>query len=108
MQVAFVLFDLLTALDFVGVYDPITRLRSMSLLLPDFEWQFCALTSMVTDDRGLRLLADRVGEPLCDYDLVLVPGGFDGGSFPRAAYEAADAVLVEIRGTCRKMSWGAA
>jgi hypothetical protein len=44
-------------------------------LLPDFEWQLCALTNTVTDDHGLRLLPDRVGQPLADYDLVIVPGG---------------------------------
>jgi cyclohexyl-isocyanide hydratase len=74
MKAAFVLFDRLTALDFVGIYDPVTRLRSMNLL-PDFEWQLCACTGVVTDDRGLRLLPDSVGQPLADFDLVIVPGG---------------------------------
>jgi transcriptional regulator GlxA family with amidase domain len=74
MKAAFVLFDHLTALDFIGVYDPVTRLRSMNLL-PDFEWKLCACTGVVTDDRGLRLLPDNVGQPLADFDLVIVPGG---------------------------------
>jgi transcriptional regulator GlxA family with amidase domain len=75
MKAAFILFDRLTALDFVGAYDPITRLRSMNLM-PDFEWRLCGWTDPVTDDRGLRLAPDRVRESLADYDLVIVPGGF--------------------------------
>lgn len=74
MRTAFVIFDRMTALDFVGVYDPLTRLRSMDLL-PDFEWQVCALTEFVTDDRGLRFQPDLVGGALAGFDLVVVPGG---------------------------------
>jgi transcriptional regulator GlxA family with amidase domain len=75
MRIAFVLFEGLTALDLVGLYDPLTRLRSMGFM-PDLEWDFCARTRQVRDDRGLRLSATRVGEPLTGYDLVVVPGGF--------------------------------
>jgi transcriptional regulator GlxA family with amidase domain len=74
MKAAFVLFDQLTALDFVGVYDPLTRLRSMNLM-PDFEWRLCGWTEPVIDDRRLRLAPDLVREPLNNYDLVIVPGG---------------------------------
>lgn len=74
MRTAFVIFDRMTALDFVGVYDPLSRLRSMDVL-PDFEWRVCAPTEFVTDDRGLRFQADSVGETLDGFDLVVVPGG---------------------------------
>lgn len=74
MKIAFVIFDRLTALDLIGVYDPLTRLRSMGFMA-DLEWQLCAYTESVTDDRGLRLSPDRVQEPLDSYDLVSVPGG---------------------------------
>lgn len=74
MRAAFVLFDRLTALDFVGVYDPLTRLRSMELM-PDFEWDLCGLAEQVTDDRGLCLQVDSVGQSLSAYDLLVVPGG---------------------------------
>ena len=75
MRAAFVIFDRMTALDFVGVYDPLGRLRTMNLL-PGFEWSVCAPTERVTDDRGLRFLPDRVGGPLTDFDLLVVPGGY--------------------------------
>jgi cyclohexyl-isocyanide hydratase len=75
MKTAFAIFDRMTALDFVGVYDPLTRLRSMNLM-PNFEWQICSFTEEVVDDRGLRFSPDLVGGSLGEYDLLVVPGGF--------------------------------
>ena len=75
MRAALVAFERLTALDLVGFYDPVTRLASMGIL-PDLRFQLCALTPVVVDDRGLRIEADAVGEPLGGYDLLFVPGGF--------------------------------
>lgn len=75
MRVAFLIFDGMTALDFVGVYDPVTRLRSMGIL-PDFSWSIRAWTETVTDDRGLRIVPDSVGESFEGFDVVIVPGGF--------------------------------
>lgn len=74
MRAAFVIFDRMTALDFVGAFDPLGRLRTMDVL-PDFAWMVCAPTATVTDDRGLRFLPDSVGEPLSGFDLLVVPGG---------------------------------
>jgi cyclohexyl-isocyanide hydratase len=75
MKTAFVLFHRMTALDLVGVYDPVTRLKSMGLM-DELSFDLCALTPQVSDDRGLSIVAHRVGEPLADYDLLIVPGGF--------------------------------
>ncbi len=75
MKAALVVFDRITALDLVGFYDPLTRLKSMRIM-DDFEWRLCATTRHVADDRGLRIEADAVAEPLDAYDLVFVPGGF--------------------------------
>lgn len=49
MKTAFIIFDKLTALDFIGIYDPLSRLKSMSIL-PDFEWRLCARTAEVMDE----------------------------------------------------------
>ncbi|MFO7742512.1 MAG: DJ-1/PfpI family protein [Anaerolineae bacterium] len=73
--IAFVIYDGMTALDFVGAYDPLTRLRTMGFM-PDLSWQICALTEEVTDQSGLRFVPTQVQEPLGEYDLVLIPGGF--------------------------------
>lgn len=74
MKAAFVIFDGMTALDFVGAYDPLTRLRTMNLR-DDFAWDVCALTTEVRDTTGLRFAPTRVAEPLDGYGLVVVPGG---------------------------------
>jgi len=75
VKAAFIIFDGVTALDFVGFYDPVTRLKSMKLL-PDFDWRLCSATPRVADDRGLRVEADLVHESLASYDMLFVPGGY--------------------------------
>jgi len=75
MKAAFVVFDDMTSLDFIGFYDPVTRLKSMNILA-DFEWRICGLTPQVVDDRGLGIRVDSVAASLADYDLIFVPGGF--------------------------------
>jgi transcriptional regulator GlxA family with amidase domain len=74
MNTAFVIFHHMTAMDFIGAYDPLTRLKSMGLM-PSFEWDISALTADVTDDKGLHIAPTVVGQPLCQYDLIVVPGG---------------------------------
>ena len=74
MKVAFVIFDRMTALDFIGFYDPVTRLKTMDFL-PDMEWQVCARTTEVHDDKGLTFRVSRIEETLEDYDLIFLPGG---------------------------------
>ena len=67
MKVAFIIYDGMTALDFVGVYDAVTRLGTMRFVT-DFTWDVCALTAEVTDGSGLRVVPSRVGGPLGEYD----------------------------------------
>ncbi len=75
MKAAFIVFDGMTALDFIGFYDPITRLKSMKII-ENFAWNVCAQSAEVTDDRGLKFKADTVGGTLEGYDMIVVPGGF--------------------------------
>lgn len=74
MKTAFVIFHHMTAMDFIGAYDPLTRLKSMGLM-PGFAWDICALTADVADDKGLHMVPSVVGQPLSHYDLIVVPGG---------------------------------
>jgi cyclohexyl-isocyanide hydratase len=74
MKAALVVFDGMTMLDFIGFYDALTRLPRMGFM-PDFTWNVCALQPQVSDEQGLRLLADRVGGTLAGFDLLYVPGG---------------------------------
>ena len=74
MKAALIIFDRMTSLDFIGFYDPVTRLKSMNIV-PDFEWQICSTKRQVNDDRELAISADSVAEPLDGYDMLFVPGG---------------------------------
>jgi cyclohexyl-isocyanide hydratase len=73
MNVAFVAYDGMTALDFVGAFDPVTRLETMGYL--DLEWDVCAPTEDVTATGSLTVDVDAVDESLGGYDLLVVPGG---------------------------------
>jgi transcriptional regulator GlxA family with amidase domain len=84
MKAAFILFDRMTALDFFGFYDPVSRLKSMKIL-DDFEWRVCAMSRQVADDRGLRLEADAVAGSLEGFDMLFVPGGFGTRALQRDA-----------------------
>ncbi len=75
MRLAFVIFDRMTALDFIGLYDPLTRLKSMGFV-PDLTWDVVAVKGGVRDDKGLFFTPTVAGEPLDGYDALLVPGGF--------------------------------
>lgn len=65
----------MTTLDFIGVYDPVTRLKSMGFI-NNLEWDICAYTETVADDKGLKILPTKLKEPLDNYDIVIIPGGF--------------------------------
>lgn len=75
MKVAFIIYDGMTTLDFIGVYDPVTRLKTMGFL-PDLKWDVCARFDTVTDGTGLQITPTKIGDPLHGYDMVIVPGGF--------------------------------
>jgi imidazoleglycerol-phosphate dehydratase len=74
MRIAFILYDGMTALDLVGVFDALTRLGTMELL-PDVTWDLCALSPEVVATGGLNIMATRIGGSLQGYDLLVVPGG---------------------------------
>jgi cyclohexyl-isocyanide hydratase len=74
MKTAFIIFDRMTMLDFIGLYDPLTRLKSMGLM-PEFDWDICAMSKNVVDDKELCITPTVVGRSLSGYDLLVVPGG---------------------------------
>ena len=74
MQIAFLMFNEMTALDILGAYDAITRLKTTGIL-PDLTWQWCGDAGIVLDDRGLRFTPDLVRPPLGEFDMVVVGGG---------------------------------
>ncbi len=74
MRVAFLVFNGMTALDLIGIYHPITRLKLMGFK-PDLEWDINALSTPITDEQGLEFVPSRIGGGLGDYDMLIVPGG---------------------------------
>lgn len=75
MKIAYILFNGLTVLDFVGIYDAIRRVRAF-LYIPDFDWDVCWFTDKVVDNFGLELRPNSVRNDLGGYNVINVPGGF--------------------------------
>ena len=74
-RVAYILFDGITTLDFIGFYDPISQLKAKKFL-PKLSWDTCALQPTIKDSFGLTITVDLVEPDLASYDLIFVPGGF--------------------------------
>lgn len=74
MKMAFILFDGMTSLDWIGFFESVTRLRLMEGG-ENVTWDFCAVKEEVTDDRGVIYRAGKIRPDLSGYDLVFVPGG---------------------------------
>ena len=74
MKIAFIIFDQITWLDLIGVYDPITRLRSMGFL-KNLSWDFCAFSGEAADRFGLKVIPTHIKQTLAAYDVLIVPGG---------------------------------
>lgn len=60
MRIGFVIYEEMTALDFVGVYDGFTRLRTMGFT-DDLEWKICSLQDTVRATGGVTISATDVG-----------------------------------------------
>jgi cyclohexyl-isocyanide hydratase len=73
MRLAYIFFDGITWLDLIGIYDPISRLKSH--FLPNLSWDICSLTNSVQDNHGLQMHATEVNTSLAAYDVLIVPGG---------------------------------
>ncbi|SEN90566.1 cyclohexyl-isocyanide hydratase [Amphibacillus marinus] len=74
MKLAFIVFDGMTALDFIGVYDALTRLKTMGFI-PDLNWDICADCQQVRDHTGLMFTATQIKPDLANYNMIVVPGG---------------------------------
>ncbi|WP_413439973.1 DJ-1/PfpI family protein [Synechococcus sp. MIT S1220] len=76
MNIAFIAYEDMTGLDLVGFLDPVVRLRTMGFI-PDLRYDICTVrSSEITDDHGLKIVANKVDQPLVGYDLVFVPGTY--------------------------------
>src|SRR6476646_7067262 len=74
MRVAYIIFDGITWLDFIGIYDPISRLKSLNYL-PGLTWDICSFTKTASDNFGLEIKPGKIKNRLTGYDTVIIPGG---------------------------------
>jgi len=75
MKIAYIVFDGITWLDFIGVYDPVSRLKSLHYL-SNLTWDICSFTNTVSDNFGLEIKPTKIRESLKDYEAIIIPGGF--------------------------------
>lgn len=64
----------MTTLDFVGAYDPITRLKTMGFI-NELEYDVCSNKKKIIASEGLEITADKILNNLSQYDFIVVPGG---------------------------------
>lgn len=74
MKLAYVVFEGITWLDFFGIYDPISRLKTLNYL-PDLSWDICSFSTTVTDNLQLQVVPTQIRSSLSNYDVIIVPGG---------------------------------
>ena len=80
MNIGFIIYDEMTVLDFVGVFDPVSRLQTMGFR-DDLTWEICATTPEITGTGGISLNATSVEEPLDEFDMIIVPGTTETESY---------------------------
>lgn len=74
VKMAFVLFDRVTTLDFVGFFNAVSLLKVLKAK-EGVAWTLCSNKSEIKDDRGMTIKVNQVCPDLSAYDLVFIPGG---------------------------------
>lgn len=74
MNIAFIIYDGITALDFIGAFDPITRLDTMDFM--DLNWDICGQTPTAKATGNVTFETDELSPDLGAYDMIFLPGGF--------------------------------
>ncbi len=74
MNIAFIIYNGLTALDFIGAFDPITRLDTMDF--KDISWDICGQSQTATATGNVTFEIDKITPDLDTYDMIFLPGGY--------------------------------
>jgi transcriptional regulator GlxA family with amidase domain len=74
MRIGFVVYDGMTLLDFAGVYDPVTRLKTMGFM-QNLSYEICAKKAEIQTSEGVTLKTDRIRADLSTYNYLIIPGG---------------------------------
>ncbi|CAM4401561.1 DJ-1/PfpI family protein [Zobellia roscoffensis] len=75
MKIAYILFDEITLLDFIGFYDPIKNIKTKGFM-ENLNWDLCATKKSIKDSFGMEIIVDKIKPHLSDYDMIVVPGGY--------------------------------
>ncbi len=75
MKIAYILFDDITLLDFIGFYDPIKNIKTKGFM-KNLNWDLCATKKTIKDSFGLEIIVDKIKPNLSSYDMIVVPGGY--------------------------------
>lgn len=75
MKIGFVVFNGVTWLDLIGVYDAVSRLRTMNYI-PSLTWEICSFTDTAADPLGMEMIPTEVRQTLARFDAIIVPGGY--------------------------------
>jgi hypothetical protein len=59
MKIVFIIYDDMTTLDFIGAYDPITRLKTMEFIT-DLTYDVCSNKKKIVSIEGLEIRADKI------------------------------------------------
>jgi len=97
MNVAFVAYDGMTAMDMVGAFDAVTRIDTMGI--GELEYDVVARTPDVEATGRLRFEPNAVAPDLGEYGAVVVPGGVE----TRRLVE--DDSMVEWIATAKTCEW---
>ncbi|WKX76366.1 hypothetical protein [Zobellia laminariae] len=71
MKIAYILFDEITLLDFIGFYDPIKNIKTKGYM-ENLNWDLCATKKSIKDSFGLEIIVDKIKPDLSDYDMIVV------------------------------------
>lgn len=74
MKMAYILFDKMTTLDFVGFFEAVSWLSILNVK-EGVSWELCSNREEITDDRGMTIKIKHVYPDLSGYDLIFIPGG---------------------------------
>ena len=74
MNLAYIVFNGITWLDLVGLYEPVSKLKSRNYL-PNLNWDICCYTDKAEDIFGFSVNPSRIKNSLDEYDAIIVPGG---------------------------------
>ncbi len=73
MKIAFIVYDNMTFLDFIGAYDSIIRLKELGYI-PELIWDICAMSENIIEAGGIEFKSTKLKPDLRNYDMVYIPG----------------------------------